>query len=126
MSNTQSRIICTSHGYIAELAGFKAHSGPFLCVTREGKGGKYVSGPIALEWAEALETSIDSKEQAALCRAIYDAVGGRISVKHGEGQTRLDISRNAARRRAVPLHLTRLKPPRPTYQTTTIRFSNSK
>lgn len=66
----ESRILCTVYGYKAAIAGYKAHNGPFLSVTRQGKG-KYLSGAEAIQWAEAIETSIDASEKAALCRAIY-------------------------------------------------------
>lgn len=72
MKNTQSRIICESHGYVAAVAGYRANNGPFLSVTR-GASGKYLAGETAQQWVEALESSLDKKEQAALCRAIYNA-----------------------------------------------------
>lgn len=73
--NMQSRILCKSYGYTAAIAGYKVHGGPILSVTRElpgGTKGKYVKGAEAAQWAEAIETSIDAGEQAALCRAIYN------------------------------------------------------
>lgn len=76
--NTQPRTICKTHGYEASIAGFNAHNGPFLAVTRKAPAnadtltqGRFLSGAEALQWAEALETALDAKEQAALCRAIY-------------------------------------------------------
>lgn len=71
-----NRIIYTGYGYEAAIAGFNAANGPFLSVTRKadndtGTRGRYVQGQEALEWAEAIETAIDSKEAAVLCKAIY-------------------------------------------------------
>jgi hypothetical protein len=71
--NTQSRMVFNGFGYEASIAGFKANNGPFLCITRKDKGGKYLSGAQALEWCNAIETSIDDKERATLCRAVYQA-----------------------------------------------------
>lgn len=65
-------IIYKGYGFEACMAGFKAYNGPFLAVTRNGKG-DYLSGTKAIEWAEAIRTAIDSKEAAALCRAIINA-----------------------------------------------------
>lgn len=64
--------IYQGHSYTAQLAGFKAHNGPFLCVTRGERGGKYLSGPDALTWADAITTAIDAREAAALCKAVYN------------------------------------------------------
>lgn len=66
----QSRTVFEGYGYVAAIAGFQAIGGPFLSVTRDGKG-KYLQGQQAVEWCEAIETAIDNKEAAALCRHIY-------------------------------------------------------
>lgn len=63
-------IIYQGYGYTASLAGLAAINGPFLCVTRNSKG-KYLSGQQAIDWHDHIITAIDSKESAALCRAIY-------------------------------------------------------
>lgn len=65
-------IIYQGHGYTASIAGFKALNGPFLCITRKA-GGKYLSGAEAISWAEHIRTALDSREAAALCRAIFQA-----------------------------------------------------
>ena len=72
MTNTQSRIVFEGFGYTASIAGFKAINGPFLCVTRKDKGGRYMSGAQALEWAQSIETALDKQEARALCKAVYD------------------------------------------------------
>jgi hypothetical protein len=68
----KAMIVFKGFGYLAVLAGLKAHSGPILAVTRNGKG-KFLTGTEAKEWADHLKTAIDSKEAAQLCKAIYNA-----------------------------------------------------
>lgn len=70
MTESKSTIIYQGFGYEAVICGFKTAKGPFLVVSRDGKG-KYVCGEEATEWAKHIQTAIDSKESAALCRAIY-------------------------------------------------------
>ena len=73
---SKSRIIYKGNGYEAAIAGYKAASGPFLSVTRTVNGetrGKYIAGEQAEEWAGIIEGSPCAREQANLCRAIYQA-----------------------------------------------------
>jgi len=63
-------IIYNGFGYTAELVGKQAHNGPFLCISKGGKG-KYLKGKEAEQWAEHISTAIDSKEALALCRSIF-------------------------------------------------------
>lgn len=67
----QPRKVFEGYGYVAAIAGFQAIGGPFLSVTRNGKG-KYLQGDQAAEWCEAIENAMDNKEAAALCRHIYN------------------------------------------------------
>jgi hypothetical protein len=74
-TNTEqtSHIVFEGFGYTAAIAGYNAVNGPFLTITRKGHGGKYVAGDDALMWCEELETALDAKEAAALCKAIYNS-----------------------------------------------------
>lgn len=67
----QSRVLFEGYGYTAAIAGFKAVNGPILSVTRGDKGGKYMTGQDALSWAGHIETAMDAREAAALCKAAY-------------------------------------------------------
>ena len=64
-------IIFEGYGYVASIAGFEAVNGPFLSVTRKGRGGRYISGQAAIDWAEEIKSAIDKQEARALCYAIY-------------------------------------------------------
>lgn len=68
----KSRIVFEGFGYTAAIAGYNAVNGPFLTITRKGHGGKYVAGDDALMWCEEIETALDAKEAAALCKALYN------------------------------------------------------
>lgn len=72
-SEQKSRTVFEGFGYTATIAGYNAVNGPFLTITRKGHGGKYIDGEEALSWCEEIETALDAREAAALCKAIYNS-----------------------------------------------------
>lgn len=64
-----SRVLYEGFGYQACLVS----KGTILIVTRGNKGGKALTGEQVPEWVEAIETAMDNKERAELCRAIYQS-----------------------------------------------------
>lgn len=60
--------------YLAEYDDNTAR-GVLLVITRPAGGGRYIEGPEATHWAEAISTAMDKREANALCKAILDSDG---------------------------------------------------
>ena len=64
----KSRIIFKNSHYTA----CAMQDGSLIITRNRGKGGSQLVGPSAATWINKIETAIDAKEAAALCRALLN------------------------------------------------------